>query len=85
MLSDIGSKKMERVDLVNVATAVKFLQKERVKQGMSLEEFERKSGVSWRSFYYWKNGSRDPRISNLLAMAQTLGFQIILSRENEKD
>lgn len=73
---------MEKVDLVNVVKAVHILHKERLRQGMSLEEFERKSGVSWRSFYYWKNGTRDPRISNLLAMAQTLGFQIFLSKDD---
>jgi len=39
-----------------------------------------KSGVSWRSVYYWRR-ARDPQISNFVAVAEALGFEVILRRK----
>lgn len=70
------------ISLSNLLDAVDILHQERLNQAMSLEEFEHKSGFSWRSFYYWKSGSRQPRLGSIVSMAQALGYEIVMVKKN---
>lgn len=67
-------------DLSDQCAAMTALDDERGAMGMSLGDMEDKSGVSVNSFYYWKSGKRSPQLVNLVALAQTLGFEVIMRR-----
>ncbi|RCL02209.1 MAG: hypothetical protein JSC189_000701 [Candidatus Tokpelaia sp. JSC189] len=69
----------ENAHLPNVGCAVNYLLSERVRRGIDHDELDMKSGVSWRSVYYWRH-VRDPQILNFVAVAETLGCEVILRR-----
>lgn len=68
------------ISLSNVGRAVNYLLSERVRRGLDHHELDMKSGVSWRSVYYWRR-ARDPQISNFVAVAEALGCEVILRRK----
>ncbi|TCM71909.1 helix-turn-helix transcriptional regulator [Rhizobium sp. BK068] len=65
-------------DLADQRTAMNALSRERVLLGMELGDMEEKSGVSVNSFYAWRSAGRSPQLANLVAVAQTLGFEIVM-------
>jgi DNA-binding phage protein len=65
-------------DLADQRTAMNALSRERVAIGMELGDMEGKSGVSVNSFYAWRSEERSPQLANLVAVAQTLGFEIVM-------
>lgn len=72
----------EEFNLCDQQNAMKVLAEERVRIGMSLGDLEEKSGVSTNSFYAWQSKARAPQLPLLVALAQTLGFDVILRRRN---
>lgn len=67
------------LDLSDQVAALTFLHQIRVDLGMSLGDMEDKSGISITSFYVWKSGARSPQLANLVALSQTLGFDVMAS------
>jgi DNA-binding phage protein len=66
-------------NLADQKAAMDALYQERIALGMSLGDMEEKSGVSVNSFYYWKSAKRSPQLANLVALAQTLGFEVMMT------
>jgi len=52
---------------------------------MTLLDFAWVSGVSWDAVRSWEKGKREPTMGLLIAAAQTLGFEIILRRNDFQD
>lgn len=65
-------------NLADQRSAMDALYHERIALGMPLGDMEEKSGVSVNSFYHWKSVKRSPQLANLVALAQTLGFEIVM-------
>ncbi len=61
-------------------TALAALDAERYRQKMSLGDMESRSGVSVNSVYSWRACIRSPTLGNLVALAETFGFEIIMRR-----
>jgi hypothetical protein len=74
----------EAYDLSNQRAAMVALGEERSRRGLQVLDMEMKSGVSMNTFYAWSNGNRSPTLGNLVALAQTLGFRIVMVREPGK-
>ncbi|RWC07552.1 MAG: XRE family transcriptional regulator [Mesorhizobium sp.] len=70
----------DEYDLTDQRTAMAALKAERERIGMSIVTMEEKSGVSMNSLYAWRQGVRQPSLGCLVALAQTLGFDILLVR-----
>ncbi len=60
--------------------AMAALDDERRTRGMSLAEMEDRSGVSVNSVYAWRSCARSPTLFNVVALAETLGFEIVMRR-----
>lgn len=71
---------VEEYDLTNQRAAMEVLFRERKTLGMSLGDWEEKSGVSINSAYSYRTMKRDPSLGKLLALAQVLGFKIVMVR-----
>ncbi|WP_425341034.1 helix-turn-helix domain-containing protein [Agrobacterium larrymoorei] len=61
--------------------AILAINAERQRQGMSLGDMEERSGVSVGSVYAWRSGKRSPQTHMLVALAGTLGYEIIMRRK----
>lgn len=61
-------------------TALAVLNEERLRLGMSLGEMEDRSGVSVNSVYAWRSCVRSPTLVNIVAVAETFGFEVIMRR-----
>ncbi|MER9505991.1 helix-turn-helix transcriptional regulator [Mesorhizobium sp. M0579] len=68
------------LNLDDLGAALAALDAERKRRKMRLGDMEEKSGVSANTFLAWKSGSRKPTLGCLVAIAQTLGFDVILKR-----
>lgn len=62
-------------------TAMAALDEERKARSMSLGEMEDRSGVSVNSVYAWRSCARSPTLFNVVALAETLGFEIVMRRK----
>ncbi|SHL71614.1 hypothetical protein SAMN05444389_1014 [Paracoccus solventivorans] len=60
------------------AMAALFAEKDRA--GLTVFDLEVKSGISAKAAYSWRAGRQSPALANLVALAQALGFEIILRR-----
>jgi predicted xylose isomerase-like sugar epimerase len=65
-------------NLADQRAAMDALYHARIALGISLGDMEAKSGVSVNSFYAWRSVQRSPQLANLVALAQTLGFEIVM-------
>ncbi|MEJ8310104.1 helix-turn-helix domain-containing protein [Agrobacterium larrymoorei] len=74
----------DEFDMCNQRAAFEFLESERQRLGMSLDEMEKRSGVSINSTYSWRNCSRSPTIQNLVKIAECFGFEIILRKKSSE-
>ena len=54
----------------------KRIASQRAKKGYSKAELARKAGTSARVLYYWEEGSREPSITNLYALAKALSVGV---------
>jgi len=70
--------KTQEISLSNRAQAIAALIEARKDQHITLLEASWVSGVSWDAVRAWSKGRREPTMGNLVAVAQTLGFEIIL-------
>lgn len=61
-----------------------ILAAERKAQGIHLNDLEEKSGVSVNSFYAWRKLVRSPQMHLLVAVAETLGFDVFVIRAEPK-
>ncbi|NTE55079.1 helix-turn-helix transcriptional regulator [Agrobacterium tumefaciens] len=77
----VVTKNGAEFSLSDQPAAISAFDAERKILGMSLGEMEDRSGVSVNSFYYWKSGKRSPQLVNLVALAQTLGFEVMMVRK----
>ncbi|ESZ63744.1 hypothetical protein NL532_31950 [Mesorhizobium sp. C120A] len=71
---------IDEFDLSQQRRAMFALQHERRRIAMPISDMELKSGVAMNSFYAWHGGLREPTLGCLVAVAQTLGFDIIMRR-----
>lgn len=76
----MNTESKNEFDLCNQRTAMAALEEERRQKQMHLVDMEATSGVSVNTFYAWKGCTREPTLGNLVALAQTLGFDVILRR-----
>ncbi|RWB72945.1 MAG: XRE family transcriptional regulator [Mesorhizobium sp.] len=72
----------DEYDLTDQRTAMAALCAERERIGMPIISMEEKSGVCMNSLYAWRKGVRQPSLGCLVALAQTLGFDILLVRRS---
>jgi hypothetical protein len=63
-------------------TALAVLNEERLRLGMSLGEMEDRSGISINSVYAWRSCARSPTLVNIVAVAETFGFEVIMRRRD---
>lgn len=68
----------EEHDLSRPLDAIRHLLAQRAAQGFSVVALELESGVSANTAYAWAKGIRDPRLSNFVAFANALGFDVVL-------
>jgi len=76
---------VEEIDLANRRAAMAALVKEREIKHMTLLDISWDSGVSWDAVRSWAQGRREPTMGNLIAVAQTLGFEIILRKKQPEN
>ncbi|MBZ9821936.1 MAG: hypothetical protein E5X76_28770 [Mesorhizobium sp.] len=74
---------IDEFDLSQQRRAMSALQAERQRIAMPVAVMELKSGVCMNSFYAWHGGLREPTLGCLVAVAQTLGFDIIMRRRKK--
>ena len=73
---------MEReYNLRDQREAMAALDAERRSQKMSLGDMEDRSGVAFNSVYAWRSGSRSPTLVNMVAIAETFGFEVVMRRK----
>jgi transcriptional regulator with XRE-family HTH domain len=70
----------QAIDLNHQFEAMRLLDQERQRLGWTVRDLEAKSGVSVSSFYAWQVNLRSPNLANLVALAQSLGFDIFMRR-----
>lgn len=63
-------------------TATRLLTAARKTEEFEVVELELASGVSMNTVYAWAKGVRDPRLSNFVAFAMALGFEVVLRRRS---
>jgi len=68
------------ISLSDRAQAIAALVKAREEKHITLLEFGWVSGVSWDAVRSWASGRREPTMGNLVAVAESLGFEIILRK-----
>jgi len=73
----------QEISLSNRREAICALVEARKQRHMTLLEFAWVSGVSWDAVRSWEKGRREPTMGLLVAAAQTLGFEIILRRQDQ--
>lgn len=72
----------DEFNLNDLHAALAALERQRKDQLMLLVELEDVSGVSTNSFLAWRGGRRDPTLGCFVAIAQTIGFDVLLVRRS---
>jgi len=85
MMSQISHSQIdtEEINLSDRREAISALVKAREEKHITLLEFGWVSGVSWDAVRSWVQGRREPTMGNLVAVAQTLGFEIVLRPQRQ--
>jgi len=85
MISQITPEpsRSQEISLSNRREAMAALVEARKDKHMTLLDFAWVSGVSWDAVRLWEKGRRKPTMGLLIAAAQTLGFEIILRRQDQ--
>ena len=68
-------------NLRDLPAAMLAIDMERITSGKTVLDVEVKSGVSFNSAWHWAGGTRSPQLANLVALAETLGFEIVVINE----
>lgn len=71
----------DEFNLKDQQRAMAVLDSERKRLFMSLLDMEERSGVSVNSFWHWVRLRRSPSLFNLIAVAETFGFEVIMRRK----
>ena len=71
------------INLNRQVDALRAIDARRRRLGMSVYDMEAASGVSVSSFYAYfsKNGRRNPSVSNIIALAEAVGFEVVMRRK----
>ncbi len=78
----MAPQQMDReFNLRDQVPAIIELYAERARKGLSLGDLEDRSGVSLGSMYAWRSGKRSPQTHMIVALAETLGFEIVMRRK----
>lgn len=72
-----GSDGLE-TDLRDLPAAIYRIDGVRKARGVSLGDMEGRSGISLSSFYSWRSDKRDPTLANIVALAETFGFSVVM-------
>ncbi|WP_062114019.1 helix-turn-helix transcriptional regulator [Aureimonas sp. AU40] len=67
-------------DFRDLTACIDRIDVERRAKKVGLYEMELQAGVSVRTYYSWWNEDRIPTIANLVALAETFGFSVIMRR-----
>jgi len=70
----------ETTDFRDLTACICRIDRERRAKGVGLHDMELRAGVSFRSFYAWRNKQRSPNLANIVALAETFGFSVIMRR-----
>lgn len=57
------------------------LEAERCRLGMTIFDMEHRSGVAAASVYSWRKCARSPMLCNVVAIAETFGFEVVMRRK----
>ena len=60
--------------------AMLALDRERQRLGWNVRDLEARSGISVSSMYAWQANLRSPNLANVVALAQTLGFDVVMRK-----
>lgn len=74
----------EQAPVPDARAAVQRLFEERERVGMSLWDMEAGSGIPLSTAYAWRKGARQPTFGNLVALANMLGFEIVMRRATKR-
>ena len=66
------------VSLSDHVAVMDLLHLERKRQGMEVWALESKSGISASAFFAWRREGRSASLSCMIALAQTLGFELFM-------
>lgn len=70
----------DEINLSDQRSALDRLFAERTRIGMSIFDLEARSGISVNTMYAWRAEKREPALGNLVALANVLGFEIVLRK-----
>ena len=71
----------QECDLSDQRGAFEALEAERCRIGMTVLDMEHRSGVAATSVYSWRKCARSPMLVNMVALAETLGFEVVMRRK----
>ena len=77
---ELEDHKGQVVSLGDLPACIERINIDRRLMGVGLYEMEYRSGVSFRSFFAWRNGERSPTLANIVAVAETFGFSVVMRR-----
>ena len=60
---------------------VDFMEKERLRQGITRDELERMSGISASTFTKWARGENKPQLEPYILVMRALGYEIVARRK----
>lgn len=73
---------MSEYNLKDQGAVMAAIYAERDRLGVSLGDMEQRSGVSVNSVYAWRKCQRSPTLCNMVAIAETFGYEIIMRRKS---
>jgi len=76
------STDVQEISLSNRREAISALMEARIQNHMTFLEASWISGVSWDAVRAWAKGRREPTMGNLVAVAESLGFEVILRKKS---
>ncbi|WP_455475355.1 helix-turn-helix domain-containing protein [Bartonella sp. B17] len=82
--SPVSFSDVKEIKLTDRHEIMKAIMQARIEKGMTLIDVAWTSGVSWDAVRSWYHGRREPKMGNLVAVAQTLGLEIILRKKQEE-
>ncbi|WP_336288368.1 helix-turn-helix domain-containing protein [Bartonella sp. CB60] len=75
---------VKEIKLADRHQIMKAIMQARIEKKMTLMDVAWASGVSWDAVRSWYHGHREPKMGNIVAVAQTLGLEIVLRKEQKE-
>lgn len=75
---------IQETNLNDQRRAMAALFKEREAVGITTRDLEKQSGVSFNAVSTWRHGLCAPTLDKFIALAETLGFEVVLRRKQEQ-